>query len=162
MKVENLEPIVRMMVRERALGLDYSDIAAAHPEYDELQVAKICQGATFKRAVKEMQEQIDQELIEHAAQDPVKQFLHSKGLSAAHRLAALAENHDGETPHAVQKSAADSLLDRGGYGAPKENVVIPILMLSPAKLDAVQGLKKADGVIEMPDYVDGHTQRLVT
>jgi len=162
METTTLQPIVRMIVREVALGLADSDIVTRHPEYDEVQIAKMRQGATFKRAVQEMQARIDDELVQHAAEDPVKQYLHSKGLSAAKRLVALAEDHDSETPHAVQAKAADSILNRAGYGAPKDNVVVPILMLSPAKLDAVQGMQKAEGVVEMPDYVDGHTQKLVT
>jgi hypothetical protein len=162
MEIATLEPVVRMMVREVAIGMNDEDISIQHPEYAPHQIAKIRTGATFKRAVKEMQAKIDEELVQHAAQDPVKQFLHGKGLSMARTLVSLAENHDGETPHAVMAKAASSVLDRAGYGSPKESVVVPILMLSPDKLSAVMEAQKATGVVEIPDYVDGHTSKVVT
>ena len=161
MKIDTLEPVVRMMVREVALGLNDEDVSTRHPEFEPHQVAKIRTGSTFKKAVLEMQTSIDEELVQSAAQDPVKQYMHSKGLSMAKTLVSLAENHDGDTPHAVRSKSASTILDRAGHGAPKEQVVVPILMLSPTKLDAVMQASKAEGVVEIPDYVDGHTEKLI-
>jgi hypothetical protein len=67
MNTENLEPITRMIVREVAYGLSDADICVNHPEFQQIQIAKMRGGATFKRALKEMQAQIDQELVEKAA-----------------------------------------------------------------------------------------------
>ena len=91
MKPENLPTITRMIVREVACGLADEDIVVNHPEFNAAQIAKMRAGATFKRALKEMQAAIDQELIERAANDPVREFLAGKGMSAAKTLARLAE-----------------------------------------------------------------------
>ena len=83
-----LEPIVRMMAREAALGLSDTDISLNHPEYTAEQVGKIRRGTTFQKAVQEMQVKIDEELIAHAAEDSVRKYLRSKGLCMAQELVA--------------------------------------------------------------------------
>jgi hypothetical protein len=155
MNTENLEPITRMIVREVAYGLSDADICVNHPEFQQIQIAKMRGGATFKRALKEMQAQIDQELVEKAAEDPVRAFLAGKGLASAKRLHALAENHDGETPHAVQAKCADSILAKAGYAAVSEQGAVPLIMLSPEKLASVLS-PKAAVLDSVPDSVDGH------
>ena len=154
MKTENLEPITRMIVREVALGLPDEDVCVNHPEYKPFQIAKMRAGKTFKRALLEMQKQIDEEVIAHAAEDPVRQYMKSKGFPMAKRLVALAENVDGETPHAVQAKCADSVLAKAGYATVAEQVTVPILMLSPSKLAAV--MERPDVLANVPDVVDGH------
>lgn len=156
MLVENLEPIVRMMVREVALGLRDEDIAVNHPEYDVAQIAKIRAGATFRRAVAEMQEKIDRELIEHMAENPVQQFLNSKSMAAAQTLSRLAQDEDGETPHAVQAKAADSILAKTGHASAAEKQVAPVFMLSAEKLAVVIDAK-TEVLASVPDSVDGHS-----
>lgn len=155
MKTESLPATTRMIVREVAYGLSDSDICVQHPEFSPSQIAKMRAGATFKRALVDMQKAIDQEMIERAAEDPVRAFMNGKGMSSAKTLARLAENHDGETPHSVQAKAADSILNRAGYGGQQENIALPVLMLSQAKLDAVLNPKKVT-LDEVPDSVDGH------
>ena len=158
MKIENLDPVVRAIVRYVALGCSDEDIAVEFPQFEARQIAKIRAGATFKRALREMQEEIDAELVAKQGEDPVRAFLRSKGLASARTLAELAENADGETPHAVQAKAADSILAKGGYATAQEQQANVVLMLSPAKLAAVQeGRRHVDDV---PDYVDGHTQEI--
>ena len=155
MKTESMPAITRIIVREVAFGLTDEDICVQHPEFSASQIAKMRAGATFKRALVDMQKSIDQELIERAAEDPVRAFLNGKGLSAAKTLARLSENHDGETPHSVQAKSADSILNRAGYGGQQENVALPVLMLSQEKLDAV--LKPKEVMLDnVPDSVDGH------
>lgn len=155
MKTDNLLPITRIIVREVAYGLSDDDICVQHPEFQPHQIAKMRTGATFKRALAELNTAIDEELVLKAAEDPVRAFLAGKGMSAAQTLARLAENDDEETPHAVQAKAADSILNRAGYGGQQETIALPVLMLSQEKLDSVLNPKEMvlDGV---PDSIDGH------
>jgi hypothetical protein len=155
MKHENLSPIIRMIVREVALGLSDDDITVNHPQYNAAQISKIRAGATFKSALKAMQVEIDEQVISSAAADPVRKYLASKGLSAAKTLARLASNDDEETPHAVQAKAADSILSKGGYASTAEQAAIPVLMLSPDKLASVLS-PKTMALETVPDSVDGH------
>ena len=135
--IDTLQPVTRMIIREVALGLNDEDISVNHPEFSAGQIAKMRAGATFKRALAEMQKAIDEEAVAHAASDPVRQYMSGKGMSMAKTLVSLAENHDGETPHAVQAKSADSILAKTGYGNTTEAAAIPVLMLSPEKLESV-------------------------
>lgn len=155
MNVDNLSPITRMIVREVAYGLDDHDICVNHPEFQPSQIAKMRCGATFKRALAEMQKLIDQETIEKMAEDPVRAYLQGKGMSAAKTLARLAANEDCETPHAVQSKAADSILAKAGYAAQQDNIAVPVLMLSPEKLESIMN-PKSIALDMVPDQVDGH------
>ena len=152
MKPENLPPVTRMIVRSVAFGLSDDDIIVRFPEFTTVQIAKMRAGTTFKRALAEMQTAIDQELVEHAAADPVRAYLAGKGLSAAQTLNRLASNADAETPHSVQAKAADSILSKAGYGSQVENIAVPVLMLSPEKLAAV--MARPDVLASVPDSVD--------
>jgi len=155
MKTESLPATTRMIVRMVALGLLDDDIVVRYPEYTAGQIAKMRAGQTFKRAVADLQEEIDQQVISQAAEDPTRAFLAGKSMSAAKVLAGLAENHDGETPHAVQSKAADSILAKAGYSAVQENVAMPVIMLSPDKLESVLNPKKM-ALDTVPDCVDGN------
>lgn len=155
MKTDNLEPITRMIVREVAYGLNDTDICVNHPEFQPIQIAKIRQGATFKRALVEMQAQIDQEMIEKCAEDPVRAYLAGKSLTAAKRLFKLSENQDGDTPQAVQAKCADSILAKAGFASISDQAAIPVLMLSPDKLKSILS-PKVSTLAEVPDSVDGH------
>jgi len=158
MKIENLEPITRMIVREVALGLSDEDVCINHPEFNAAQIAKMRAGATFKRALTEMQKAIDHEVVNHAASDPVRQYMQGKGMSMAKTLVSLAENTaDGEedVPYAVRAKAADSILSKTGYGNVQEAAAVPVLMLSPEKLKSVLEPKQM-ALESVPDCVDGH------
>lgn len=155
MKPENLPAVTRMIVRLVAYGLSDDDICVQYPEFNVAQIAKMRTGATFKRAVGELQKEIDTRFVEQAAEDPVRAYLNGKGMSAARTLARLAEDHDGETPHAVQAKAADSILSKAGYNSQADNVAVPVLMLSPDKLASVLDPKKM-ALDNVPDSVDGH------
>ena len=154
MKTENLEPLTRLIVREVALGLDDDDICVNHPELTPLAVSRLRAGATFKRALKDMQEQIDTEIIAHAAEDPVRQYMKSKGFSMAKVQVGIAEDTD--APEAARIKAADSILTKGGYGSVQDNVSIPVLMLSTEKMAAV--MAGPDVLKDVPDCVDGHQE----
>ena len=155
MNIDNLQPITRIIVREVAYGLNDEDICVQHPEFNPAQIAKMRSGATFKRALSDLNEAIDQELAEKAAEDPVRAYLNGKGMSAAKTLARLAENHDEDTPHSVQAKAADSILNRAGYGGQQDSVALPVLMLSKEKLDSILEPKK-ETLNAVPDSIDGH------
>lgn len=161
MKTENMPSISRQIVRLVAYGLSDSDICVAHPEFHPMQIAKMRSGAPFKRALEEMHKAIDLETIEAAAEDPVRAYLQGKGMSAAKTLARLASGTDGETPHAVQAKAADSILSKAGYAGQQENQVVPVLMLSPEKLASVMDPKRME-LDKVPDSVDGHQGGLDT
>ena len=154
MKIENLEPLTRLIVREVALGLNDDDICVNHPELTPLAVSRLRAGATFKRALKDMQEQIDAEIIAHAAEDPVRQYMKGKGFSMARVQVEIAEDVD--APEAARIKAADSILTKGGYGSVQDNVSIPVLMLSTAKMAAV--MAGPDVLKDVPDCVDGHEE----
>lgn len=155
MNIDNLKPITRIIVREVAYGLNDEDICVQHPEFKPAQIAKMRSGATFKRALSDLNIAIDQELAEKAAEDPVRAYLNGKGMSAAKTLARLSEDHSGETPPAVQAKAADSILNRAGYGGQQDSVALPVLMLSQEKLDSI--LKPKEEVLaHVPDSIDGH------
>jgi hypothetical protein len=155
MKPENLPAMTRLIVREVCIGLTDEDISLQHPEFTPMQIHRMRSGATFKKAVREMQAQIDEELIGQLAEDPVRKYMASKGLKMAQRLVSLAEDDDGQTPHAVQAKAADSILNRAGYGGKAEDAKIPVLMVSPEKLAAILNPKKM-ALDSVPDMVDGH------
>ena len=161
MNTESLPSVTRQIVRLVAFGLDDNDICVQHPEYEPLQIAKMRSGAPFKRALEEMHKAIDLEMIEHAAEDPVRAYINGKGMKAAKTLARLAANEDQETPHAVQAKAADSILTKAGYGGAQDNTVVPVLMLSPDKLRSVLEPKKMS-LDDVPDCVDGHSGGLDT
>ena len=155
MKTENLPSVTRQIVRLVCFGLDDSDITVQFPEFTIMQIAKMRTGQTFKRAVADMNKEIDEQMISRAAEDPVRAYLNGKGMSAAKTLARLASDTDGETPHAVQAKAADSILSKAGYAAAPENITVPVIMLSPDKLASVLNPKVA--VLDaVPDSVDGH------
>lgn len=146
-----LEPITRMIVREVALGLTSEEIALNHPEYTEQQINKMRAGTTFMKAVQEMLHEIDLEVIEHAGEDPVRKYLRSKGLCAARTLVDIADCV--EASESARVNAANSILDRGGYGKKvEEQAAIPVIMLSPEKLNAVLAAKGPLATI--PDCVD--------
>ena len=161
MNTDNMQPVTRMIVREVAYGLNDEDICVNHPEFNPCQIAKMRAGATFKRALGEIQKAIDTELVEHAAQDPVRAYLAGKGMSAAKTLARLSANDDLETPHAVQVKAADSILAKAGYAGQADSLVVPVFMLSPEKLASVLDPKKI-ALDNVPDQVDGHAGGLET
>lgn len=146
-----LPPATRMIVREVALGLTSEEIAINHPEHTAAQIDKMRRGTTFKRAVDEMMQEIDQQVVAHAAEDPVKLYLRSKGLAMSRTLVEIAEDPD--LSESARVNAANSVLDRAGYGKQqKEEVAIPILMLSPEKLNAV--MNRPTLPIDIPDCVD--------
>ncbi len=151
MNTENLEPIVRIIMREVACGLSDEDICVNHPEYQAYMIAKMRAGIPFKRGLAEMQAAIDLEHIEHAGGDVVRQFFDGKALKMAQTLAGIAE--DAEEAGSVRVKAADSVLAKAGYNTMQEQLAIPILMLSPEKLNAV--VNKPDVLANVPDCVDG-------
>jgi len=157
MNADKLKPTVRMVVRLVALGLSDEDICVELPGYEAGQIAKLRTGATFKKALAEMQAQIDERIVEQAGEDPVRAYLSGKGMSMAKTIVSLAENTvDGEddVPHAVRLKAADSVLAKAGYNAVKDVQAVPVLMLSPEKMAAV--LERPNVLSDVPDCVDGH------
>ena len=154
MKIDTLEPVTRMIVREVALGLNDEDICINHPEFTPLAISRLRVGATFNRALSDMQKQIDEEIVAHAAEDPVRQYLKGKGFNMARVLVEIAE--DPEAPPAARIKASDSVLDKGGYGSTSDNVSIPVLMLSTEKMAAV--MAGPDTLADIPDCVDGHVE----
>jgi hypothetical protein len=158
MTTDALSPTIRMIVRYVALGLTDEDICVSFPDFSPAQIAKMRTGSTFKRALAEMQEKIDEEIVAKTGEDAVRTFLRSKGLVSARVLADLAENVDGGTPHAVRVKAADSILAKAGYGDAQQVNSVPVLMLSVDKLKAI--MNKPDVLRDVPDCVDGHSQEL--
>ncbi len=154
MNTDNLEPIARMVMREVALGLNDTDIAVNHPELTELAISRMRAGATFKRGLAEMQKRIDEELVAHAAEDPVRQYMQSKGFSMATTLVTIAE--DVEEQASVRVKAADSVLSKTGYSGTQDTTSVPVLMLSTEKLNAV--LSRDEVLKDIPDCVDGHNE----
>jgi hypothetical protein len=156
-KLEKIkEPILRMIVREIALGLTDDDVAVNHPEYSAGQIARMRTGRTFQAAVAEMQARIDEELVSTMAEDPTRRYLASNTLNAAKTIVRLALDDDGETPHAVQAKAAADILDRTGYSKRSEqDASVPVLLLSPEKFRAV--MAGPNPLADIPDLVDGHS-----
>lgn len=161
MKTENMTPVVRQIVRYVAMGFDDDAICELLTDFEPSQIAKMRAGSPFKRAVADLQDKIDAEMVERAGEDPVRAYLRSKGMSAAKTLVELAENHDEETPHAVRAKAADSLLSKGGFNKDVDEVAVPVLMLSPEKLKSVLD-PKSMALDKVPDSVDGHNGGLGT
>ena len=81
-----LEPIVRMMAREAALGLSDTDISLNHPEYTAEQVGKIRRGTTFQKAVQEMQVKIDEEMVGQLGLFPAMESRFDREIRAVDRI----------------------------------------------------------------------------
>lgn len=139
-----------MILREYVLGLSPEDIAINHSEYSAEQIARIVRGKTFKLAVAKMQEDIDQELIESMAEDPVRKYMQGKALPMAKVLVEVAESEDANESARVR--AADSLLSKTGYASAQETSSVPVIVISSAKEAA---LVKVDVLDTIPDVVDG-------
>jgi len=154
MNTENLPSMVQMIVRETALGLTPEDIVALHEGLTHGQLAKMQAGATFKRALKEMNERINDELVQQVVGNPARQFLAGKGLAFAKTISRLATNEDDETPHSVQHKAAVDGLKLGGNADTAAEITLPVIMLSPEKFEAV--MAKPNPLADVPDCVDGN------
>ncbi len=151
---DKLAPAIRMIVRYVALGLTDTDICVEFPEYTPLQIAKLRAGGIFKKALAEIQAEIETEMVARAGEDPVRAYLRSKGLKMAQTLTEVAE--DEEAPHSSRVKAADSVLAKAGYAAAQDVVQLPVLMISQEKLNSVLA-PRPDVLKDVPDYVDGHS-----
>ena len=158
-----LKPIYSIVAREIALGLSLQDISIARGLKLE-SIQRIARGDLFKEEVKKCLGMIDQELIEHAATDPILLRLKSLSSKAVTSLADEMENYDPEigASSASRISASKAILDRAGYSQKREDekaAQVIILSLSEAKLNAVKSVDFNSKLIEeTPDIVDGHLQ----
>lgn len=155
---DNIKPIGSLIAYDIALGLDEEDIAAHHGLSRE-EVQKISRGNLVKKKVREYAKEIEERLVQDTVDNPVRKFLHSKGLVACKRIV---EELDNDVPEmggsaTTRLRAAELVLKYGGH-APQESgaaagAVINIT-ISQDKANMAERIAKE--VIEhAPDYVDG-------
>jgi len=156
-----LKPVYSMVAREMALGLSLVDICKARGlPLDSLQ--RVARGDLFKEEVKRCQALIDQELLEHASNDPILLKLKVLSDKAVDTLGVELDNYDPEcgASSTSRISASKAVLDRAGYGSKREDekaAQVIILSLSETKLNAVKDVEINAALIKsVPDSVDGH------
>ena len=155
-----LKPIYKMVAREMALGIDLTDICEARGLV-LASMQRVCRGELFKVEIAKIQESIDQEIINKAAEDPVLAKLQGLSYRAVGVLGDEMDNYDQEAggTATTRISASKAVLDKAGYsgkGGEGESKVI-ILSLSEAKLAAVKKVELNTKLVEeVPDCVDGH------
>lgn len=146
--MKGLPPSSRLIMRELAYGLSIEDVCSQHPELPAGQIEKMIRGKMFQRALEEFQEKVDAELAERMAEDPVRAYLKSKGLSMAKTLVGVAE--DGDEGGSARVKAAGDVLDRIGYKKGGEVNVIPIIQVTPSQLAKLQSASCPE---DIPDSV---------
>ena len=152
MKKENMSAVARTMVRETALGLSPKDIHDLHPEFSVEQICKMQRGQTFRRALGELQERLDEEVVASSADDNTMRFIKGKAKSMAEQLASIATHGENE---GARVSAAKDILDRAGYGGRQEKDTSPVLMINAHTLNAV--LSAGASPVAIPSKFDGHS-----
>ena len=160
-----LKPIYTMVAHELALGIELRDICEARGlKYESIQ--RVARGDIFQQELKRFQNEIEREMVESAATDPILRKLQGLSYRAVTTLGEELDNHDPEDGASATSRIAASrgILDRAGYSGKSESDkdVKVIIMLSEGKLDAV---KKATDITaevleQVPDYVDGHIKKL--
>jgi len=156
-----LKPIYSIVAREIALGISLKDICLARGLNIE-SIQRVARGDLFKEEVKKYLAQIDQELVEHAATDPILLKLKSMSNKAVDQLADEVENYDIESGASATSriSASKAILDCAGYSQKREDekaAQVIILSLSETKLNAVKSVDVNQQLLkDVPDVVDGH------
>ena len=134
-----------------AIGSKLKDICEAR-ELNINSWYKITTCELFKEEVKNLAEKIDAEIIEQAAEDPIRRKLELASRTAVEVLEQEMVNHDRDydgASSATRLKAADSILNRAGYGSDKEeksNVVV--LNLNAEHLKSVMAIETPES---MPD-----------
>ena len=158
-----LKPIYSIVARELALGISLPDICSARGLPLE-SVQRVVRGDLFKAELGRCQERIEQEMVEHAATDPVLLKLKALSGKAVDALGDEVDNFDPKcgASSASRISASKAILDRAGYAQKREDekaAQVIILSLSEAKLNAVKRVDVNQELLDsVPDVVDGHLQ----
>ena len=153
---KNISPIGNLIAYDMALGLDYGDIATNHSLTLD-QVAKMARGNLVQKKVREHMAALEARMLEDTAENPVRRFLHSKGLVAGRRLVDEMDNEDPElgASASTRIKAAEAVLKLGGH-TPKEESSAVSMVINISAGKAEMAGKIAKEVIEhAPDYVDG-------
>lgn len=154
---DKLNPIASMVARSLALGLDYEDIAV-QTGLSVDNIAKVARGNLVKKRMRELQKEIDQQLVEDAAASPVVQFLKGKSMKAAETLSHEAENFDKEEQGATASTrikAATEILTLAGYKQQEEKSSVgAVIMISADKVNLGRDIIEKTSEV-MPDFVDG-------
>lgn len=153
----NLTPIASMVARDLALGLDYDDIST-HTGLSLENIAKIARGNLVKRRVRELGEEIDTQLVQEAAESPVRQYLAGKGLAAAQLLHSEMNNYNKEeegATAATRLKAAEKVLELGGHSSPAQDAGSgAVIMISTEKVEIGKQIREKV-IKDVPDFVDG-------
>jgi uncharacterized protein YdbL (DUF1318 family) len=155
--IEKLDPIAAMTARSLALGLDYEDIAVQTGLSVE-DIAKVARGNLVKKRMREIQKEIDQQLVEDAAASPVVQYLKGKSMRMAETLVAEAENYNREEQGATASTrikAATEVLGLAGFQKQEEKKTQnAVIMISAEKVELGRDIIE-NNIKTMPDFVDG-------
>ena len=149
------------IVRDTALGLTSSEIAQ-YRELDVDFVDKVKRGSLFRKKLKDMQEQMNQQLIEEQQGDPLRQKLRAHAGRAISRVVEEIDNTDPSqgASATTRLKAAATLLDRAGYGVKQDEAAgsSVTIMISTEKMDGIKKSLEAlqnDVLESIPDCVDG-------
>lgn len=152
-----LAPIFRQIARDVALGCSLEDIAALRDISLE-DLKKVTRGGTFSKAVSEIQKAIDLQVIEEAAEDPIRRKLKVASMNAANRLVDEVNNFDKEqgANASTRIKAASTVLDISGYTKQENTAPLAVIMLSPGKLELIKNASPDSLLLkDVPDLVDG-------
>lgn len=154
---EKLLPIGAGVARSLALGLDLEDIATQYSLPVD-QIAKVARGNLVKKRVREIQQELDQQFIVDASENPVLQYAKGKGLKAIQRAAIEVDNtdkEDGGATASTRLQAAKLVLEVGGnLVKEKEQSAGAVIMISADKVNLGRTIIN-NHVEAQPDYVDG-------
>jgi hypothetical protein len=136
-EIQNLKPIHSVVARELALGIPLRDICKSRNLVYE-SWTQITTSSLFRSEIARIQREIENDVIDHHVNDPVRLRLQNAGIAAADRMISEIDNFD-DGKAATRISAAVSTLEILGYKKQEQKNVI-VLNLSAAKLDTITGL----------------------
>lgn len=150
-----LNPIHKIVAREVALGFDLAEICRVRKlDYDAWK--RVANGSLFKNEVERLSKEIEERMIQDAAEDPVTQTLKAGARSAAQALLNEIDNHDKEADGATASTriaASKAILEFAGFNK-KEDQRAPsvVINISSAKATA---MKIVEAVSTQPESIIG-------
>ena len=115
----------RMVARYLALGIPLAEVCTAHG-LNPTSWRVIVSSPMFQTLLTEVNQEIDERVAEEAVGDPTLATLRVNSLKAAQTLAGLVDKGDSDS---VKIKAADSILDRTGYGREHEKPAPSVIFL---------------------------------
>lgn len=154
---KNITPIGKLVAWDIAIGLTPEE-AAIHLNLTKDEAVKIVRGHLVQKQIREFQDELQERLLEQQAGDPVRQFLHGKGMVFAETIVAEAQAEDteeGTSTAASRLKAAELGLKYSGRTAVVENKAPQMIInITADKMKRAEDIRE-EVLNNVPDYVDG-------